>query len=56
MILFTFLLVTLLVLVAITVFAVSAGGAVFIILFGDVIVCAFLIIWLIVRIFKRRRG
>lgn len=44
---------TLLFLVAFTVLAISAGGAVFIVVFGDVIVCAVLIIWLIKKLIKK---
>ena len=52
MILFTILLLILIFLVVFTVFAVSAGGAIFIIIFGDVIVCVFLIIWMLKHLMK----
>lgn len=55
MILFTILLLTLALLTVVTVLAISAGGAAFIILFGDVIVCMFIIIWVIKRLIKRKR-
>ena len=54
MILFTILLLTLLILTVITVVAVSLGGAAFIIVFGDVIVCIVLIALLIKFLAKRR--
>ena len=47
MILFTILALTLLILIVFTVIAVSLGGSVFIIIFGDVIVCAAIIVWII---------
>lgn len=53
MILFMILLLTLIFLVVFTVFAVSAGGAIFIIVFGDVIVCAFLIVWMLKHLMKK---
>ena len=55
MILFMILLLTLVLLTVATVLAVSAGGAVLIILFGDVIVCGFLIVWILRRLIKKRR-
>ncbi len=55
MILFIVLLMTLIILVTFTAFAVSIGGATIIILFGDVIVCIFLIVWLLRKLIKRRR-
>ena len=51
MILFTILLITLIVLLAVSVVAIGAGGAAMIVVFGDVIVCMGFIIgimrWLI---------
>ena len=55
MILFMILLFTLLFLTVITVLAISAGGTVLIVLFGDVIVCIFLIGWVMKLITKRRK-
>lgn len=55
MILFTILLLTLLLITVITVLAISAGGAAFIVLFGDVIVCGFLIIWIMKKLVKRKK-
>ena len=52
MITFTIILVTLLSLVAAAALILLAGGAGVILAFGDLIVCG-LIIWLIVRLFKR---
>lgn len=55
MILFAILILTLVILVTVTVLAVSLGGSIFIILFSDVIVCIFLIVWILVRLIKRRK-
>ena len=55
MILFTILLITLIILVILTVLAVSVGGALGIVLFGDVLVCIILLIWAIKRLARRRR-
>ena len=55
MILFTILLLMLIALSAITILTVSAGGAVFIVLFGDVIVCIFLIVWALKRLSNRNK-
>ena len=54
MILFIILLLTAVILTVVTVLALSAGGAAFIVLFGDVIVCIALIVWIMRKIFKRR--
>lgn len=54
MILFTLLLLITIILVVVTVFVVSIGGAVGIILFGDVIVCIVLLIWLIKKLAKKK--
>lgn len=53
MILFIILSLILLFLLAFTIIAVSAGGAIFIIVFGDVIVCVILIAYLIKKIFLK---
>lgn len=54
MVLFTILLLTVIILTVITVVAVSVGGAAFIVLFGDVIVCIVLIAWFMKHlIFKK---
>lgn len=55
MVLFIILLLTLIVLVTFTALAVSIGGAAVIIIFGDVIVCIFLIVWLLQKLIKRRK-
>lgn len=55
MILFLILLLTLLLITVITVLAISAGGAAFIVLFGDVIVCGFIIIWILRMLVKRKK-
>lgn len=55
MILFLILLLILLILTISTVIAISVGGSVFIILFGDVIVCAFIIVWLLGRLIKKKK-
>lgn len=56
MILFTILVLILLLLAVFTVLAISIGGSVAIVLFGDVFVCAFLIVLLIKAIYKKRKG
>lgn len=46
----------LLILVFITIFTItvaSIGGAIFIVIFGDVIVCAFIIVWLLRKLLKK---
>lgn len=55
MILFMILLLTLALLTVMTVVIVSVTGAVGVVLFGDVIVCIVLIVWLIKRIIKKKR-
>ena len=55
MILFIILLLTLLTLMVFTILTVSAGGAVFIVLFGDVIVCILLIVWILKRLIGRKK-
>ena len=54
MITFTILLITLLVLGIVTALVVLAGGAGIILAFGDLIVCG-LFLWLIIRLFRRRK-
>lgn len=54
MILFTTLLIMALLLAVFTVFAIAIGGSVFIVVFGDVIVCIFLIVWIIKKLFKKK--
>lgn len=55
MYLFIILMATLLLLSIVTVVAVSVGGAAFIVVFGDVIVCIFLISWLIKKLVSKKR-
>ena len=55
MILFTILMLILLLLIVIGIVAVSVFGAGVIIIFGDVIVCAILIIWIIKKMFTKKR-
>lgn len=54
MITFALLLITLLALIITTVLAIVAGGAGIILMLGDLIVCG-AIIWLIVRLFRRKK-
>lgn len=54
MILFIVLLITLVALAVFLAFALGVGGALAIVIFGDVIVCACLIIWIMKRLAKRR--
>lgn len=54
MILFTILALTLIILLVITVVMVSVGGSFAIILFGDVIVCIFIIGWIIKKLYFKR--
>lgn len=53
MVLFVILLLTLLILGVFTVFAIAAGGAAFIVVFADVIVCTFIIVWILKRLIKK---
>lgn len=55
MILTTILLITFIVLMVMTVIALSMGGAAFILVFGDVIVCMAIIIWIVKRLTKRKK-
>lgn len=55
MVLFMILLLTLILLTVITVVAVSTIGAAGIVLFGDVIVCAFIIVWIMKKLIKRKK-
>ena len=54
MILFMTLLIMALLLAVFTVFAIAIGGSVFIVVFGDMIVCIFLIVWIIKKLFKKK--
>lgn len=55
MILSTILLITFIVLMVTTIIALSVGGAAFILVFGDVIVCMAIIIWIVKRLTKRKK-
>lgn len=55
MVLLSILILVLVFLTVFVVFAVSVGGAVFILIFADVIVCILAIAWLVRRLFRRRR-
>lgn len=55
MILSTILLITFIVLMVTTIIALSVGGAAFILVFGDVIVCVAIIIWIVKRLIKRKK-
>lgn len=54
MILFTILLLMAFILTVFTIIAVSVGGAAFIIVFGDVIVCIAIIVWFMKRLRNRK--
>lgn len=54
MILFGVLALIVLFLIAFVVVAIAAGGVTCILVFGDVIVCVFILIWIIKKIFFRR--
>ena len=49
------LLIILVLLTVLTVAAISVGGTAFIVLFGDVIVCGFIIIWILKKIVNRKK-
>lgn len=55
MVLFMILLVTLVLLTVFTVLVAGAGGAIFTILFSDVIVCIFIIGWIMKRLFRKKK-
>lgn len=55
MVLFTILFMVTLILGVITLLVVSIGGAVGIILFGDVIVCIGLLVFIMVKLIKKKR-
>lgn len=54
MILFAILLLTLVILTVFSVLVIGSGSAIFIILFSDVIVCTFIVGWIIKRLFKKK--
>ena len=55
MILFTILSIILVMLIVTAVVILGVGGGAFIIVFADLIVCVFVIIWIIKRLIKRRK-
>jgi hypothetical protein len=55
MVLFAILLLMLLFLTAFIVLIAGAGGAMFTVLFSDVIVCIFIIVWIIKKLANRRK-
>lgn len=55
MILFIILSLMLIALTVITVLAISVGGTVFIVVFGDVIVCGLIIVWVIKHLIKKKK-
>lgn len=55
MILFTILLIILALLLVIGISLLSIGGTAFIVVFGDIIVCAFLVAWIIKILFFRKK-
>ena len=56
MVIFTILLLILLILIVTVVLAIAVGGSIAIILFGDVIVCGFIIVWIMKRLINRKRN
>lgn len=55
MILLTIFAIIFVALMIFSIIAISAGGAAFIIIFGDVIVCAIFIAWIIKRLITRKK-
>lgn len=55
MITFTLLLTVVLAVITLTVIAVSIGGATMIVLFGDIIVCIAITVWIVKRLIRRKR-
>lgn len=55
MILFIILAITLMTLIAVTILAIGVGGAGFIVVFGDVIVCIAIVVFIMSLIVKRKK-
>lgn len=55
MILFLILSLILIALITITIVVLAAGGTAFIIVFGDVIVCIFILAWIIKKLFFKKK-
>lgn len=56
MIILTLLAITLVILLIFAATLITVGGAAFIIVFADVIVCAFIIAWIIKHLINRRKS
>lgn len=55
MILFAIIFFTLFLLMAFTVISIAVGGAAFIIVFADVIVCVAIMVWIVKRLIGRKK-
>jgi hypothetical protein len=55
MILFVILLVTLLVLLGFTISSILLGGTAILLVFGDVILCVLLIVWIVKRLIRKNK-
>lgn len=55
MILFTILLLMFIILTAITILAISIGGSIFVVIFGDVIICILLIVQIMKHLRKKNK-
>ena len=55
MILFLILSLILIALIALTIVVLAAAGTAFIVVFGDVIVCIFILAWIIKKIFFKKK-
>ena len=55
MILFLILSLILIALIALTIIVLATGGTAFIVVFGDVIVCIFILAWIIKKIFFKKK-
>lgn len=55
MILFLILSLILIALIVLTIIVFAAGGTAFIVVFGDVIVCIFILAWIIKKIFFKKK-
>ena len=55
MILFLILSLILIALITLTIIVLAAGGTAFIVVFGDVIVCIFILAWIIKKIFFKKK-
>lgn len=55
MVLFTVLFIIALILLMLGIAALAVGGTAFIVVFGDIIICVLLIVWLIKKLFFKKR-